>query len=118
MDELAKQLMKSMINPEDGDESEEFAEDFQDFTEDMEEKKHLPPTNHDFTKDGVLSEGNIKFKKSGTDKKQYLKDLTKINSTKAQVLAKLFARKSKDYQFSMKSMRSGRLDTNKHTKTR
>lgn len=113
MDELAKQLMKAMINPEDGDPSEEFEEDFQDFTEDMEEKKHIPPSNHDFTKDGVLSEGNIKFKKSGTDKKQYLKDLTKINSTKAQVLAKLFARKSKDYQFSMKSMRSGRLDTNK-----
>ena len=113
MDELAKQLMKGMVNPEDGDSSEEFQEDFADFTEDMEEKKNLPPSSHDFSKDGTLTEGNIKFQKSGTDKDKYLKDLTKINSTKAQVLAKLFARKAKDYQFSMKSMRSGRLDTNK-----
>jgi hypothetical protein len=113
MDELAKQLMKGMVNPEDGDSSEEFEEDFADFTEDMEEKKNLPPSNHDFSKEGILTEGNIKFQKSFTDKDKYLKDLTKINSTKAQVLAKLFARKAKDYQFSMKSMRSGRLDTNK-----
>jgi hypothetical protein len=113
MDELAKQMMKGLVNPDDGDPSDEFQEDFQDFTEDMEEKKNLPPSNHDFSKDGTLSEGNIKFKKSDSDKDMYFKDLTKINSTKAQVLAKLFARKSKDYQFSMKSMRSGRLDTNK-----
>lgn len=114
MEDLAKELMKSMMNPEDGDDSSEFAEDFEDFIEDMEDVKTTsPPSNHDFEKDGTLSEGNIKFQKSDTDKKQYLKDLMKINSTKAQVLAKLFARKSKDYQFSMKSMRSGRLDTNK-----
>jgi cobalamin biosynthesis protein CobT len=79
----------------------------------MEEKKNLPPSNHDFSKDGTLTEGNIKFKKSDSNKDNYFKDLTKINSTKAQVLAKLFSRKSKDYTFSMKSMRSGRLDTNK-----
>lgn len=113
MDELAKQLMKSLVNPDEGDDSEEFNEDFQDFTEDMEEKKNLPPSNHDFKKGGTVTEGNIKFKKSGTNKDKYMKDLSKINSTKAQVLAKLFARKSKDYQFTMKSMRSGRLDTNK-----
>lgn len=113
MDELAKQLMKGMVNPDDRKPSEDFEEDFQDFTDDMKEKKNLPPTNHDFSKVGTLTEGNIKFKKSDSDKDKYLTDLTKINSTKAQVLAKLFARKSKDYQFSMKSMRSGRLDTNK-----
>ena len=114
MEDLAKELMKSMMNPEDGDDSSDFTEDFQDFTEDMDDAKPTPPSSkHDFEKDGTISEGNIKFKKSDTDKKQYLKDLMKINSTKAQVLAKLFARKSKDYQFSMKSMRSGRLDTNK-----
>jgi Mg-chelatase subunit ChlD len=113
MDELAKQMMKGLVNPDDGDPSEEFEEDFQDFTEDMEEKKNIPPSNHDFSKDGTLTEGNIKFKKSDSNKDNYFKDLTKINSTKAQVLAKLFSRKSKDYTFSMKSMRSGRLDTNK-----
>jgi hypothetical protein len=113
MEELAGQLMKGLVNPEDGDGTEEFAEDFQDFAEDMEEKKPSHVPDHDFDKEGTLSDGNIKFKKSGSDKNRYLRDLTKINSTKAQVLAKLFARKSKDYQFSMKSMRSGRLDTNK-----
>lgn len=113
MDDLAKQLMKELVNPDEAEYSEDFQEDFEDFTEDMEEKKMSPPSKHDFDKAGTLSEGNIKFKKSGSDKDRYLKDITKINSTKAQVLAKLFARKSKDYQFSMKSMRSGRLDTNK-----
>ena len=113
MEDLAKQLMKGLVNPDDGDGTEEFAEDFQDFAEDMEEKKPSHVPDHDFEKEGTLSDGNIKFKKSGTDKSRYMRDLTKINSTKAQVLAKLFARKSKDYQFSMKSMRSGRLDTNK-----
>ena len=113
MEDFAKELMQSMMNPEDGDNSSEFKEDFEDFTEDMEDIKATPTSNHDFEKDGTLSDGIIKFSKSDTNKTQYLKDLMKINGTKAQVLAKLFARKSKDYEFSMKSMRSGRLDTNK-----
>lgn len=114
MNDLAKKLMKSLVNPEEGDASdEEFEQDFQDFKEDMEDKSHFPSMTHDFSKEGKLSDGNIVFQKSDSDKFRYLKDLTKINSTKAQVFAKLFARKSKDYQFSMRSMRSGRLDTNK-----
>lgn len=112
MNDLAHEMMKKMMNAPDGDDSDEFSDDFDDFTEDMEEKRALPP-GHDFSKEGESIDGNVRFIKSASDKDKYLKDLTKINSTKAQVLAKLFSRKSKDYQFSMKSMRSGRLDTNK-----
>jgi hypothetical protein len=112
MNDLAQEMMKKMMNAPDGDDSDEFSDDFDDFTDDMEEKRALPP-GHDFSKEGESIDGNVVFKKSDSDKDKYLKDLTKINSTKAQVLAKLFSRKSKDYQFSMKSMRSGRLDTNK-----
>ena len=112
MNDLAHEMMKKMMNAPDGDDSDEFSDDFDDFTEDMEEKRALPP-GHDFSKEGESIDGNVRFIKSNSDKDKYLKDLTKINSTKAQVLAKLFSRKSKDYQFSMKSMRSGRLDTNK-----
>lgn len=112
MSDLASKLMKSMMNAPDGDASEEFKDDFEEFTDDMEEKKALS-AGHDFSKAGESFDGKVHFIKSDTNKDKYLKDLTKINSTKAQVLAKLFSRKAKDYQFSMKSMRSGRLDTNK-----
>jgi hypothetical protein len=37
----------------------------------------------------------------------------KFNLSKASTLSRLLARKNKDYQFSLKSMRTGRLDTNK-----
>ncbi len=112
MDDFAKSLMQSLMNPDDGDDSDEFADDFQEFTEDMEEK---PPMKmkHDFSKEGQAEQGNIKFIKADSNKERYKKELSKIDTCKASVLANLFARKCKDYQFSMKSMRSGRLDTNK-----
>lgn len=37
----------------------------------------------------------------------------KVDHTKASVIANLLKRKNRDYQFSLKSMRSGRLDTDK-----
>ena len=112
MDNFAESLMKSLMNPTDGDDSDSFAEDFEEFKEDMEEK---PPMKmkHDFSKEGERIDGNIKFIKADSNKDRYKKELSKIDTCKASVLANLFARKCKDYQFSMKSMRSGRLDTNK-----
>ena len=111
MNELAKSLMDQMVNDEDGDETLE--EDFDEFTENMEEKKSKLPTDHDFKKTGEMSEGNIKFIKADANSAAYKKELLKIDTCKAGVLANLFSRKCKDYTFSMKSMRSGRLDTNK-----
>jgi Mg-chelatase subunit ChlD len=43
----------------------------------------------------------------------YKKYLERINLTKASVIGTLLKRKSRDYRFSIKSARSGRLDTNK-----
>jgi len=111
MDDLAKSLMEQMVNGEDGDES--LDEDFDDFSEDMEEKKPTMPANHDFKKSGTMSVGNIKFIKANENSTKYRAELSKIDTCKASVLANLFSRKCKDYAFSMKSMRSGRLDTNK-----
>lgn len=110
MNSLSEQLMQQMVNAEDGDDT--LDEEFADFTEDMEEKPK-PPTSHDFKKSGTMSVGNIKFIKPQTNSERYKKELQKIDTCKASVLAQLFARKCKDYAFSMKSMRSGRLDTNK-----
>lgn len=47
------------------------------------------------------------------NKKQYEYDMKQIDLTKSDVLRKLLSRKIKDYQICLKSMRSGRLDTNK-----
>lgn len=45
--------------------------------------------------------------------RNYQNDLKKIDIVKANVIANLLKRKSRDYKFILKSMRSGRLDTNK-----
>lgn len=111
MGDFVSELLNDMINAEDGDaEGEDFDNDFEEFNDDMDESAK-PKFSYD--SNGVAESGKVKFEKSASNREQYLKDLTRINGVKAQVLAKLFARKSKDYQFSMKSMRSGRLDTNK-----
>jgi len=44
---------------------------------------------------------------------KYNRLLNEIDLTKANVIANLLQRKNRDYQFALKSMRSGRLDTNK-----
>jgi len=111
MNELAKSLMEQMINGDEGDET--MDEEFKEFTEDMEEKKNPKPVKHDYDKAGEVTDGNVKFIKAGSNKRRYIDELKNIDTCKASVLAHLFARKCKDYAFSMKSMRSGRLDTNK-----
>lgn len=112
MDELAKSLMAQMVNAEDGDDSEEFQEEFDDFTEDVSEDDAIP-NKHNYKGAGTVQNSKINFIKADIDKDRYLEELANIDTCKASVLAHLFARKCKDYKFSMKSMRSGRLDTNK-----
>lgn len=113
MDDLAQSLMEQMIAADDGDDTESFAKDFEDFTEDMEEKKSKSTLDHDFSQEGETNDSTIKFLKADVHKDRYKKELQNIDTCKASVLAQLFARKCKDYKFSLKSMRSGRLDTNK-----
>jgi hypothetical protein len=116
LNEFAKEMMEALINPEEGDSSDEdFKEEFDEFVDDMDESA-APKTDFDWEKEGNASQGNVYFKKANINEKskeRYKEALTKIDTTKAAVLQKLFARKSKNYEFSMKSMRSGRLDTNK-----
>jgi len=50
---------------------------------------------------------------TSSTKSQYEISSSKVDHTKSSVLAHLLQRKNRDYQFSIKSMRSGRLDTNK-----
>ena len=111
--DMMDKLMPSMI----GDESESSSEDkkmLDDFVEDMEESKSLSKFDPEKVNEGSVIDGTkVYFRKSGTDKDTYLHAMSKVDTTKAAVLQKLFMRKNKDYQFAMKSMRSGRLDTNK-----
>jgi len=110
---LAKKMM-AHINPGESDssteeEEEQFKELFQDFVDDMQEETPLK----DWDDDGRSYSGTVKFIKADSEKSRYQDCLKSVDTTKAAVLQKLFQRKSKDYQFSMKAMRSGRLDTNK-----
>jgi hypothetical protein len=112
---FAESLMKSMVNAEDEEESEEFQKDFNDFADDMEDKeKENRKMDYDWKSSGIKEDAkNIKFLPATSNADSYKKALKEIDTCKASVLANLFSRKCKDYQFSMKSMRSGRLDTNK-----
>lgn len=112
LNELSKSLMQQMMSGEPGEEGEEFQEEFQDFTDDMDEK-NAPPKKHNYDGGGNAEDSKIKFIKPEVDKAKYQKELKEIDTCKASVLAQLFARKCKDFKFAMKSMRSGRLDTNK-----
>lgn len=113
LDEMAKDMIKSLVNPEEMSGSDSgFGEDFDDFTDDM-EPEGSPKMDFDWEDEGTANSQNIIFKKADVDKETYKKTIAKIDVTKAAVLQKLFARKSKDQAFVMKSMRSGRLDTNK-----
>jgi nitric oxide reductase activation protein len=97
LDDFAKKMMKELINPDEGEcSTTAFEKEFEEFTDDMRDDHSV-----------------VVFTNATSDKNNYKKTLSKIDITKAAVLQKLFQRKSKDQAFVMKSMRSGRLDTNK-----
>lgn len=120
MDEIAKKMMEAMGTP-DSPGDEDFSGEFEDFKEDMEEGAPPPAGHHSYEKEGEIVEGKVKWKnaKVNTNSKDtYRRALSKIDGAKAATLQKLFQRKSKDQAFSLKSMRSGRLDTNKIAEAR
>ena len=86
---------------------------FKDFVQDMTQEPASSKTNKDYSDKGIATDGNVTFIKSSSERVRYNMSLKSVDVSKAAVLQKLFARKSKDYQFAMRSMRSGRLDTNK-----
>jgi hypothetical protein len=118
LNDFAKEMMGALINPEEGPSgSDDFKNEFEEFVDDMSETTPTPPSSDiNWDDEGETSQGKLNWKKAVVNehsKIRYRNAITKIDTTKAAVLQKLFARKSKNYEFSMKSMRSGRLDTNK-----
>ena len=114
LNDFAKEMMGSTFGEDNSTESDaNEMSAFQDFVEDMTKESMSSKTQNEYSQTGIALDGNVKFIKSGSHKLRYAEDLKSIDISKAAVLQKLFARKSKDYQFSMRSMRSGRLDTNK-----
>jgi hypothetical protein len=115
MNEFAKEMMENTFGEDESDSSDESEMSaFSDFVDDMTNEVSAPTKPiKDYEEDGMARDGNCVFMKSKSDKARYQHCVKSIDSTKAAVLQKLFQRKSKDYQFAMKSMRSGRLDTNK-----
>lgn len=115
INEYAKTMMqKLMPSTENGEDESDDAIILEDFVESMEDTSSLANYDPNSVEEGGTGDGvPIYFTKSTESKERYLESLKKIDTTKAAVLQKLFARKNKDYQFSMKSMRTGRLDTNK-----
>lgn len=112
IDEKAHEMLKGMMGE---GESESFSEgDVGDFENEMDEETSSNCyINPDEETDGITKASSINFTKSGVDKSKYKAIRDKIDFTKAQVVRKLFERKSKSYDFSMKGMRSGRLDASK-----
>jgi hypothetical protein len=114
LDEMAKSMVKNLVNADNDDLSDsDFAGEFEDFKEDMTQDESPRMLSKDWDKEGEADSNNVSFVKAGVNKVRYKAALEKVDTTKAAVLQKLFQRKSKDQAFVIKSMRSGRLDTNK-----
>jgi hypothetical protein len=114
LNEFAKEMMGSTFGEDKSTDSDaEEMSAFNDFVEDMTQEPVSSKKQLDYDDAGIAVDGDVKFLKSSSGKIRYKDSLKSIDTTKAAVLQKLFARKSKDYQFAMRSMRSGRLDTNK-----
>ena len=113
LDELASDYLSKMLNEEESEDYNE--EEAKEFNDELSDSTGDPSGMTKDVRDEMdqMSNGKIKFIKSDTNREAYTKILSKIDISKAQVLRKLFERKSKSYDFSMKGMRSGRLDTNK-----
>jgi len=103
-EEFLKEMMKSM--------KEETPEDDSSFDQFMEELKHLEELATGSASIG--SKIDVVHAQAGASVTvMYERAKSKIDLSKAHVLATLLRRKNRDYQFALKSMRSGRLDTNK-----
>jgi hypothetical protein len=113
LDELAKEFMSSIMQEEDDDEDSEMLDDvLSEFEEGMEEDS--TKMDRSYEDDGNSYDCPVIFEPASKgNKTKYQQICENINKSKATVLRKLFERKNKDYQFALKSMRSGRLDAGK-----
>jgi len=111
LDKMADEMMRDLMSGDEGDPADKkLMRDFDDFED---SSKEADEDLWDKIGEGKAERGKVTFDVATPQKDMYLREKAKIDLTKAQVLARLFARKSKDYEFVMKSMRSGRLDVGK-----
>jgi len=97
-EELMKNLVESMKEDKNADKST-----FEAFMEDIKQEEES----------GGKIDRKVQFIIETDFSSQYDESAKKVDHTKANVIANLLKRKNRDYQFSLKSMRSGRLDTDK-----
>lgn len=102
-------LVDQIETPEESEKNEEIAKSI---TEEIEKAEEASKYVHGKDDEDPAKTG-IHFLTPDANKTRYELAKSRIDITKAQVLKKLLSRKSKDYDFVLKSMRSGRLDTNK-----
>ena len=114
LDEMARAMMGEMTDANDGNppadsEGSKLKKDAKKFEETMDLKSNHIPYEDDFTFD----KQKTKFIVAKPNEAKYRGIVKNVDLTKAHVLRTLFSRKSKDHDFSIKAMRSGRFDTNK-----
>ena len=102
VDEERKELMKKLIDSMKEDKNAD-KDTFQSFMEDIKEEEEST---------GKIDR-KVQFIVETDYAPQYDESARAVDHTKASVIANLLKRKNRDYQFSLKSMRSGRLDTDK-----
>lgn len=109
LSEMAKAMSGSMLTEEEsGGESDSILKDMRS---EMEEGGRVIAT------EGV-SIGKTFWTVAEDDRTGYTEARDKIDRAKANTVATLLKRKSRDFKFSIKGMRSGRLDTNKLVEAR
>jgi Mg-chelatase subunit ChlD len=108
--EAAKSMAETMLSEEESH-SSESSEIMKNMESEMEEGGRV-------TSDEGTSNGKVYWTKAKDEKPAYLSSLDRIDRAKANTVANLLKRKSRDFKFSIKGMRSGRLDTNKLVEAR
>lgn len=108
--EMAKSMAGSMLSEEES-ESKASDEILGEMRKEMEEGGRV------ISEDGVII-GKTFWTVVEDDKTAYKSVLGRIDRAKANTVATLLKRKSRDFKFSIKGMRSGRLDTNKLVEAR
>lgn len=101
-EERRKEFMKSLVDAMEPEQNGDKGT-FEAFMEDIKNEEEA----------GGKIDRQVEFLVEKDHPRDYDDSARKVDHTKASVIANLLKRKNRDYQFSLKSMRSGRLDTDK-----
>lgn len=106
-EEERKEFMKSLIDSMNPEENKDKAT-YDAFMEDIKNEEES----------GSKIDKKVEFLVETDNVREYDDAARQVDHTKANVIANLLKRKNRDYQFSLKSMRTGRLDTDKLAEAR